>query len=863
VLQRHPYANASPNLRRPSPTRISPRNQNSEYVKFPKKKVPAHLKPSSRLKASMSTPDLRAASRQPVMYPKIKNHWLSAGTWCDAFMLPRPRFTLRHLGEEPDIPDPRLVSPVESIIREQMMTTAGPKSLKKSQTLDPSEAAMIRADRGNVLLPPLPRPRSFALDDLALPSPIPSLITCVLTCGDEPILLMIPSALADRQNLENERQMWQERATKSFGNKRTRSLTRSKSLGKTRKPSYQQPPAGAFDFLAERTLLGHQAIPSAVHNTNSVTNPTQTVSGGGRATRSFGSAFPRLRSKSHGHSNSAGTTLDGSGHRRKGSVTSILRRARSTATGLCVGGDGMSNPPDVPDPFAGEYDTNVITLSSRLQRTTSPDSIVLMPPAVDRNRTSPDRGLTVPSHQRLGVSPTPSTQTQSAEGIGIAISLPPPSEEHPNDEPITLPAHPYAQGRNNHHRTPMDTTPQPPERAHHRQPIVHPYAIHPVHPTTLSPQWVHRDQAISPARKMFAEVTPGHLREIRPDEIRYSPYVEEAPRVFTAPTLNQPAAVRQESADPPARRGSDTLRMGDALSFSLARSRLSSSTDSGIGASEDHHPYGRQPERTTSSRSNTFPSRQVHGVLSAVNDDSDDRDEGTSRWLEPPPILLQADNGNSNPASLRTASSGHINPSVFSSPPAPVRPCIDSSGSSPGLSNDSSPPLTPRPLGRLDDLERFQDLFYNPTANPPQTPELPPVTAPATAAEDLRSASNPVDLARRRSRLTTLVRQLSEDLYELRNRKSIPEDDGRPEGPKDEPWRDPLTSVGNASSSDGSPPVLGANHPFLSTLAPQHPLHQPIASLRHNFPEDVESEVSSLSDRIPVEDYDETTGSYS
>lgn len=136
----------------------------------------------------MSTPNLRATSHQPAMYPKTKNHWLSAGTWCDAFMLPRPRFLLRHLGEEPDTPNPRLVSPAESIICEQITTAGEPKSSKRSQpviesrTLDPLGAVMVRADRENApQSPSLSRPRSYALDDLALPSPIPSLITCVLT----------------------------------------------------------------------------------------------------------------------------------------------------------------------------------------------------------------------------------------------------------------------------------------------------------------------------------------------------------------------------------------------------------------------------------------------------------------------------------------------------------------------------------------------------------------------------------------------------------------------------------------------------------------------------------------------------------
>ena len=645
--------------------------------------------------------------------------------------------------------------------------------------------------------------------------------------------------------------MWQERATKSFGNKRTRSLSRSKSLGRTRKPSYRQPPAGTFDFLAERTLLGHQAIPLVVHTTaNSPTTPTRAIPGGGQATRSLGSTFPRLRSKSHGHSNSAGAILGGPGHRRKGSISSILRRAKSTATGLCVGADGTSSHPDVPDTFIKREDTKVITLSDRVQETASPDSIVFISPTTGRTRTSPDRGLLVPS--RLDISPTPSSQTQSAEGVGIAISLPPPPEENSNNEPITLPAHPYAQGADNLHRTPVDATPRLPETMHHRQPIIHPYAIRSVHPAT-SPQWVRR-QTVSPARKMFAEIIPGHLREVRPEEIQYSPCVEETPGVVTA-------RAEQEPADPPLRRDSDTLRMGDALSLSLVCHRPSSSTDSGIGASEDHHPYKPQPGRTASGWSNTPPSRQVHELLSAANYD---RKEGTShnQWLEPPPILLRANSDNSNPASLRTASSGQINPSVFSSTPTPVRPHVGSSGSSPGLTNDSSPPLTPRPLGRLDDLERFQDLFYNPTASLPQLPESPPISVPATEPEDQWFSASPVSLTGGRSQLTTLVRQLSEDLYELRNEEPLPEDESQLEGLNDEPPRDPVTSVGSGSSLDDCPPALGTTRRFLSTLSPQHPLDHPAASSRQNFPEDVDSEVSSLSDKIPEEDYDEITGSY-
>ena len=186
VRQRHPYATASPYIGQISPTQITSPNQTNEHIK-PPKKVPAHLKPSSRaslLKASMSTPDLRAASRRPATYLKTETHWLSAETWCDAFMFPRPRFLLRHLEEDPSTPKPRVVSVAESVILELTEAPPGPKSLRKSQsvaelrTSTSSKVLLTRADRDNTPRSPSDsRPRSFALDDLALPSPMPSLIT--------------------------------------------------------------------------------------------------------------------------------------------------------------------------------------------------------------------------------------------------------------------------------------------------------------------------------------------------------------------------------------------------------------------------------------------------------------------------------------------------------------------------------------------------------------------------------------------------------------------------------------------------------------------------------------------------------------
>ena len=647
--------------------------------------------------------------------------------------------------------------------------------------------------------------------------------------------------------------MWQERATKSFGNRRTRSLSRSKSLGKTRKPSYRKPPSRNFDFLVERTLLGHQAIPSTVHTmVDPSTIPMQTVSSEGPTTRPFAPGFPILRSKSHGHSKSVGAIHDHPGHRRKGSVSSVLRCAKSTATGLCAGGDGKLTPPDALHTFIEKSDTMVVPSDGR-QGTTFPRSAALVSPSTSQDRTSPDHDFLTSSRQRPCISPTLSYRLQSDE-VGIAISSPLPSEELMDDELITFPAHPYAQGVNNHDRAPVKWTP-PSETMHHRQPIVHPYAIHSAHPATLPPQWVHRDQSVSPSGRMFAEVVPGRLREIHPEEIQYSPYIEDAPGNFTATSdIYRPGVKGRRSADSTPHRDSD-VRMGDALKSSLVRKRRSSSTENRVGTNKTAHPYGPQPERTVSSRSNAFHLPQVNEVLDVADDDGG---EGTFHylWSETPTTLPQIYNDGSDPTSLHTVSSGQLGPSVFAGPSTPTRR-MESSGSSPGLSNDSSPPLTPRPLGRLDDLERFQDLFYNPSTHRPEFPSIP---VPVTEPEDQRLPVSPV-LTRNRSQLTTLVRQLSEDLNELRNEAHVPEDNYPSDG-LEQP-RGSTTLAGASSWSDGSSSVLGSTQLFLSTLPTLHPLDQPAMSSRENFPEDVESEVSSLSDRIPEEDYNEITGSCS
>lgn len=208
--------------------------------KSPMPQTPAYLKsaPSSGrgLKASISTPNLRQpapappprSAPVPLTLPKGKQRWLSPETWCDALILPRPRFAIR---VDPGGGSGRIVSPPGSPIWPPVASPFGqprPATVMDSQTDDeqtrrrglyesrpsvqqvPAQAASPVAgpsrlggneqdwapgrtggkgdgtDRHSDAVvetqPTIkaPRPKSFAWDDLALPSPVPSLSKYVI-----------------------------------------------------------------------------------------------------------------------------------------------------------------------------------------------------------------------------------------------------------------------------------------------------------------------------------------------------------------------------------------------------------------------------------------------------------------------------------------------------------------------------------------------------------------------------------------------------------------------------------------------------------------------------------------------------------
>ncbi len=167
--------------------------------------VPSHLRPTSRtsLLKTISAPNLRNLSRgiQTRKRPpsRGKSRWLCPETWCDALLFPRPRFMAHIDGEEPSPPGHRdepckahtvghapkgrpslgrsLLRASRSAVNLRVYTDFSPGPPRAEPML---MAHRKGSDEGDGWFPS-GRPRSFAQDDLAIPSPVPSIGRCVRT----------------------------------------------------------------------------------------------------------------------------------------------------------------------------------------------------------------------------------------------------------------------------------------------------------------------------------------------------------------------------------------------------------------------------------------------------------------------------------------------------------------------------------------------------------------------------------------------------------------------------------------------------------------------------------------------------------
>ncbi|CAL1698942.1 unnamed protein product [Somion occarium] len=904
-LRSHPYAVAFPSTSAPSQPQSAPpiaRDKGKAKLLDPGKltitwldprgqnRVPAYLKPSPRnsiLKASLSTPNLRDI-------PKGKQRWLSAETWCDAIILPRPRFALRLVE---GAPSGRIVSPPESPVLSPGETQDSRNKFVKDPAAPPGQTPEQSVSMGNLIStsPPSPpqsreaeptrraspaspvekpperlkppRPKSWALDDLALPSPVPSLA----------------QVLAEGEQLDKEREIWRAKATHSFQNKRARSVSRARSKSTSQARRDTESP---LEYLAGRTLLGTQAVPPKIHvhappvPRSPHTTTSRTAISSVFSTHSQNLSRATSRTRSHAHSNS------GHGHTRSQSLSkSAFKLVKSTAA-LCGFNDKspLATPSDekaiaMEGALRGS-DTKFIRLQDQVRdenRENERDDVVVITP------TSPSAALAIPRGSpadRLNdASPTPSGLSAS-EGIGIAISSPLPSEDHSHG-PIHIPSHPYAQGVSYPYKQPVKVQiPDKPTSSEgepisatstatsanrHRQPVlVHPYA-QATHPYAAGGFGRAQYVEVPPpphTDSLYAELTPGHVREFGPDAIRYSPYPPSASSSSNGhghePETKQvaekiiltPQVVT--SSDHPYVRNANTrfseLVFGDALVRTM---RHSASIDSGFGPSEieDHN------QRIDPADSKTE-------LLQ--DDESDQRQRGradtgvTYNNSSDSPNVFHATSGTSSNA-VASSGSENAHPPVFIRRTASnatglsaTTHASNSAGSSPGMvSHESSPPLSPRPLNDSDDLERFRDLFYKPTVNADRQSIASSEQRRPSVGSRKTSGSITFEVSSQRSRsisgLTNLARQISEDLEELREEGAESRRDQDNSSPMwgsrfgsvrgsrpDDMSDDPRSLLSQRTSSSDSP--AGTQLPLRLPIDVSYP--NPTA----NFPEDIEPE---------------------
>ncbi len=259
---RHPYAQAFPTITIPRVPQSVPQSAGPQQGTFhtgnpprltfttagPSRPGPSRLSPeasgSKGLKNSTSTPNLRspvasllsrpasdengaanaatATATPKFSFPKGKERWLSAETWCDALLFPRPRLRIKQeilqaseqqkqagaTGSTGRIVSPPVTPTDQRDFESQQQREPGIASrvLAHSRSLvdlslskgkkkeDAPQRSILRPPQlsavpGNTLRPP--RPKSFAWDDLALPSPVPSLAQYVFLRCDVKLFLTI------------------------------------------------------------------------------------------------------------------------------------------------------------------------------------------------------------------------------------------------------------------------------------------------------------------------------------------------------------------------------------------------------------------------------------------------------------------------------------------------------------------------------------------------------------------------------------------------------------------------------------------------------------------------------------------------
>ncbi|TFK19351.1 hypothetical protein FA15DRAFT_760094 [Coprinopsis marcescibilis] len=798
----HPYAYTFPKRQTQDPPPTAPATSNPSqfnngqpYQRLAHRQAGSKGMTPNQLKNSTSTPNLRNNTPlrlKPYAPPSMKDRWLSAETWCDAILFPRPRFKVReHIGNTGSTG--RIVSPPDSPVDEKLGTSSGVQAVPsrvlahsrslgnlKPQTQPPVvqvELPQMTTNAHKIERPP--RPKSFAADDLALINPAFSL----------------EQVIEEGQELEHERRQWQIKAVSSLGNARARSLarTRSKSLTQKGRKGVHNPQT-SIDYLAARACLGSQNVVPDVFPPRPRTASSTQGTNAGRASHSHSNSLVKTLSKTSKHSRSHSHSESWSKSAKHGHV-----KASSHGRGTDLG-----YSPNLEGALRRE-DTKVIRL---------PD-----PALIPVDTASPPR-----------VSPIPSVS--SDVHMGIAISTPPPPDDLIDLGSIRMPTHPYAQAGlyTTNHTGPETSIPKRTERLgadyagphptvivikpgdvtrnHTRAPVApasnHPYA-RAVSPEIGLVAQTRQESTVPVQEKMWAQLSPGVVREVLPEDISYSPFLPDSKRGGEANGTN------------------DSVGLGEALSYSNYRD----SRDSGLGTSENHIIQPYIPSSSPQSWPNneaprvlrkpvqydvTRPSYPFHTTAVAFNS-TPERAPSSDLLLTIPEI----DRGQSN------------SPAVTSGTPSPQ-------------------PSPPRSIGSPNNLDDFHDLFYQPSSIRQSTAAIEdrPLSQTASLTWEMANQSR-----RTGSGLATLARQLSEEFEQLERERTNSE-----------------YSSGSFRYDDRTKANHGLRFVFEEELLSTSPTHGEFPTMEQdssmlinptfNVPEDVASFVGSTEMEKGLEDEDDT-----
>lgn len=449
---------------------------------------------------------------------------------------------------------------------------------------------------------------------------------------------------------------------------------------------------------------------------------------------------------------------------------------------------------------------------------------------------------------------TPSLSNNSDQRVGIALGTPPEDEQ---GDSYYLPSHPYAQGglsfgvpdpSSNQRHTDRGTGFAGPHRsvnsgvsitqisdnlARHKLPphlLLHPYAQgSSARDTYLEQNGLlaqYRSNDDTPQqKKMWAQLSPGVVREVLPGDIQYSPFIPDNDHI---------SPVSTSSSDPLYH----TIGLGETL----------------VNAAPFHR-------RQDSSVETHDPDAHAMAAKPISQADWDRQSQNTLPEFGPRTLRKPIEHNNVAPSEdSEVAQQPFLTNQVVSA--SPERMVTDRADSvSPAVTSTtstSSPRVTAHHFSSPTDLESFQDLFYRPNnhlrpspseAAFPDTPSPPNIS---TTAWDRNMQGR-----RTESGLTSLARQLSEE-FELmaleRERSSsqysFTRSSSRQQGShiSRRPTDGSLQFVFEEASQSESLPELDDDHPAIHAF-------QPSGSL----PEDVESSrASSLIERMKTEDEDDT-----